>query len=79
MAAMQNLYKSVFNCFKLMEAGLTGRTGVIVLSRVEAEYRIDQELVPIPLQNSEGSHVLERPTKQERAMKTLVQVIFLLI
>ena len=33
---------------QLMVTGLTGRTGAIVLSRVAAECRIDQERAPIP-------------------------------
>ncbi len=59
-----------------MVIGLTGRTGVSVLSRVVAVCRIDQELVPIPQHNLEERHALEKVTKPERAMRNLVQVIF---
>ena len=59
---------------QLMVTGLSGRTGATVLSRVEVEYRIDQELVPIPRQNSKESRVLGRVTKHVHVTKTLAQV-----
>ena len=59
---------------QLTTVGPTGKTGVIAQSRVVVEYRIDLKPVPIPRPNLEGSHVLGRVTKQECAMKTLVQV-----
>ena len=62
-----------------MVTGLTGRTGAIVLSRVAAEYRIDQERVPISRRLLVESRVLERVTKHELAMKILAQVNFALI
>ena len=59
---------------QLMVTGLTGRTGAIVLSRVAAECRIDQERAPIPRRLLAESRVLERVTKHELAMKILAQV-----
>ena len=58
-----------------MVTGLTGRNGVIVLSRVVVESRKGQELAVIHRRNMEESHVLERAKNQGLAMKTLVQVI----
>ena len=57
-----------------MAIGLTGRTGATVLSRVVAECRIDQELVPIPRRLLVESRALGRVTKPEPATKILAQV-----
>ena len=58
-----------------MVTGLTGRTGATVLSRVAAECRIDQELVPILHRHLEESRVLGRVKKRDRAMMTPAQVM----
>ena len=62
-----------------MATGQNGMTGATALSRVAAECRIDQELVPIPLQLLVESRVLERVMNQEPATKILAQVTAMII
>ena len=76
-----NLYSLIrkqqnFKNFKiqLTVTGLTGRTGATVLSRVEAEYRIDQGRVPTPHRLLEGSCVLGMVTKLVHVTNSLAQV-----
>lgn len=57
------------------ETGLTGMTGVTVLSRVVAECKKDQGPVPILRRRLVESHALGRAGNQESAMKTLAQLM----
>lgn len=57
-----------------METGPTGMTGATAPSRVVAECRKDQELVPIPHHNLEEIHVLGKARRPVLVMKTLAQV-----
>jgi len=57
------------------ETGLTGMTGVTVLSRVVAECKKDQGPVPILRRRLVESHALGRARNRERAMKTLAQLM----
>ena len=60
---------------QLTAIGPIGRTGANVLSLVEEEYRIAQEVAPTPHRNLEEKNVLGRATKREHAIKSPVQVM----
>jgi len=60
---------------QLTVTGLTGKTGVIALSRVVAVNRPGLELAPTLQQPLEDSHALGRAKKRDHAMTYLVQLM----
>ena len=57
-----------------MVTGLSGKTGATVLSRVAAECRIDQGLVPTPHQHLEEGRVRATLMKHAHVTNSLAQV-----
>jgi len=57
-----------------MVTGLSGKTGATVLSRVAAECRIGQGLVPTPHRHLAESHVRVMLTKHVHVTNSLAQV-----